>query len=162
MTCSFDSGELVDLLKICGEWANDSASFAEEEYLMDYELLQGILRLGGISRNYHGDYCFVGFPAGDGGGGMFQIDMKFAISAQCEYIEAAWEFIKFAMSEEGLLEYIGPGYCTIYSVLIDEINDAIENKIRTDFEEIEFTSVNALKRLEPISPEIRLRKNAPN
>lgn len=65
-TCSFDSEEYIGLLRECGETSTDFPADISQNYvgLLQFEPLQGYMRLSVISGNYGGEYTFAGMPNG--------------------------------------------------------------------------------------------------
>lgn len=150
-TCSFDSDEFIQLLKLCGEWdstaprQDDITSLSDDDKcLLTPETLGGIHQVSIISQYYSGDFRFVGLPTGDGNGSMFDVNPRFAISNRSEKKDAAWEFIKFAMSEEGRSR-ASLFFSPILSILNDEIDDALENGYDDGIEKVEVSAADVQK-----------------
>ena len=144
-TCDFAS-DYINLLKFCRDWGErETITSLDDQCLFNFENLQGVLRLGVVSRNYNGKYCFAGFPIGNGHGNMFQINLKLAIPQKSMHKEGAWEFIRYSMSEQGQAVNNGPGYSAINSIILQEVDKAIENKLATEYEEYDFTQVDSEK-----------------
>ena len=101
-TCSFDSEEYIGLLRECGETSTDFPADISQNYvgLLQFELLQNFMRLGVISERYGGEYTFVGMPNDETNGSMFSIDLSYAISAQSEHADGAWQLIRRCLGQE--------------------------------------------------------------
>lgn len=145
-TCNFDSEEFIQLLKLCGEWGNADVGYSDEEYLLQYEIIQRWQRLAVISDNYGGDYRFLGLPTGGSDGSMYQIEMKFAVSSQCENKDGAWEFIKFALSREGYeADISNPGFPALTSMIEEDIDSLVKNGYKDEFSDFTYTEEDAAK-----------------
>lgn len=85
-TCSFDSEDYISLLEECAaaasEFGSDSAALYNS--LLQFELLQNLIRVSTISSNYGGDYAYVGAPNETTNGSMFSPDLCFTISSASE------------------------------------------------------------------------------
>lgn len=101
-TCSFDSEEYIGLLRECGETSTDFPADISQNYvgLLQFEPLQGYMRLSVISGNYGGEYTFAGMPNGETNGSMFNIELSYAISAQSKHADGAWQFIRRCLGQE--------------------------------------------------------------
>lgn len=101
-TCSFDSEEYIGLLRECGETSTDFPADISQNYvgLLQFEPLQGYMRLGVISGNYGGEYTFAGMPNDETNGSMFNIELSYAISAQSKHADGAWQFIRRCLGQE--------------------------------------------------------------
>ena len=101
-TCSFDSEEYIGLLRECGETSKDFPADISQNYvgLLQFEPLQGYMRLSVISGNYGGEYTFAGMPNDETNGSMFNIELSYAISAQSKHADGAWQFIRRCLGQE--------------------------------------------------------------
>lgn len=101
-TCSFDSEEYIGLLRECGETSTDFPADISQNYvgLLQFEPLQGYMRLSVISGNYGGEYTFAGMPNDETNGSMFNIELSYAISAQSKHADGAWQFIRRCLGQE--------------------------------------------------------------
>ena len=76
-TCSFNSEDYISLLEECAaaasEFGSDSAALYNS--LLQFELLQNLIRVSTISDNYGGAYAFVGVPNETTTGSMFSPDL---------------------------------------------------------------------------------------
>lgn len=143
----FNSQDFIDLLKFVGKWTGSAAQGEGRRGLFESETISGFLRLAAIRRAYDGDYMFVGFPALNNSCGMYQLNMKFAISAQCAEPEAAWKFISYALSEEGQALNSGPGFPALVSAFYGQMDEAIENGVSTELDVYEYTEEDSNKLL---------------
>ena len=53
-----------------------------------------------MKNNFGEDVTFVGFPTENRNGSVFALDAELAISSKCKNKEAAWEFLKYFLSDE--------------------------------------------------------------
>ena len=151
----FSSQSFINLMQFVEEWTGpatqgeDRPGLFELETtgLFELETISSFLRLAAIRRSYNGDYMFVGFPTLNNSYGMYQLNMKLAISGQCEEKEAAWKFISYALSEQGQALNSGPGFPALASAFYGQMYDAIENGVSTEFEEYEYSQGDADKLL---------------
>ena len=97
-TCDFDNPDFIALLKKCNE---HPSTYPDEP--TPYRCLMDRMYLFGLS-NYSTiknlNLCFVGFPVTGEASGVIMDDLRFAISSQSEYKDAAWEFIRYTLSSE--------------------------------------------------------------
>lgn len=105
-TCSFDSEEFTNMLRLCGEMLKGEDVNAGEAYigprdpaLLKNYILSNLIGIAALNSAYGGDYCFAGYPGAQGSGSMFLIPLRLAITAGANEKQGAWEFIKFALSE---------------------------------------------------------------
>ena len=126
-TCSFDSPEFSAALRMCKDWGQSGGTETlGQRCVLEFENIQDIIRIGAIGELYHDNYCYVGFPTSSGNGSMFELLSCFAISAQGDKQEAAWEFIRFALGNlqpDGLL---GVGIPASQSALDERLQFLIE------------------------------------
>lgn len=106
-TCRFDSEEFLELLEFCGRWGAEEKS--EEDLVLAYESgaaepFTAVLEYGiyvGVPpmTSYADHFYFLGYPTQDGTekGGMFGLELCFAMAAQPSDPEGAWEFLRFVM-----------------------------------------------------------------
>ena len=125
--CSFDSPEFSAALQMCKDWGQSGGTETlGQRCVLEFENIQDIIRIGTIGELYHDNYCYVGFPTSSGNGSMFELLSCFAISAQGDKQEAAWEFIRFALGNlqpDGLL---GVGIPASQSALDERLQFLIE------------------------------------
>lgn len=114
-TCSFDSEEFIKLL----EWVNTFPEEVEysrfdDDYWMEYDslwredkvLLQSVYLSSFVDFKYMrgGTFCapvtYIGYPVSEGTGALLQPDNTFAMSAQSENKEGAWQFIRYFLTDE--------------------------------------------------------------
>lgn len=106
-TCDFANPEFVMMLEQCMKMQPDpnpsseaKGPAVERPSLLFNSLIQSFDAFGGLHNLYGTDYSFVGFPSEDGSGSRFRINTRLSISAGCKHKEAAWEFVRMALSEE--------------------------------------------------------------
>lgn len=139
-SCNFNSEGFMQLLEMCKLYSgntNIKNADVNEEALLMFDTVSNFLRLCVLSKL---DYCFVGFPGAAGNGSMFQLDLKFAISAQSNLQNAAWDFLKFTASEYGQKLDTDSGFSAIQSVLEDDIKYTVKNGIATRTKEYDYSN----------------------
>ena len=145
-TCSFDSEDYISLLEECAaaasEFGSDSAALYNS--LLQFELLQNLIRVSTISSNYGGDYAYVGAPGGMSNGSMFSPDLCFAISGASEHKDAAWQLVRSCLSDEHQQMTL-TSFPTSAGVLDAMINDAVENGVHYYEYEYELDEADAAK-----------------
>ena len=145
-TCSFDSEDYISLLEECAaaasEFGSDSAALYNS--LLQFELLQNLIRVSTISDNYGGDYAYVGAPGGMSNGSMFSPDLCFAISGASEHKNAAWQLVRSCLSEEHQSALSG-GFPASAQALDAMIDDAVANGVHYYEYEYELDKADAAK-----------------
>ena len=145
-TCSFDSEDYISLLEECAaaasEFGSDSAALYNS--LLQFELLQNLIRVSTISSNYGGDYAYVGAPNETTNGSMFSPDLCFAISSASGKKDAAWQLVRSCLSDEHQQMNI-TSFPTSACVLDAMINDAVENGVHYYEYEYELDEADAAK-----------------
>ena len=129
-TCSFDSEDYISLLEECAaaasEFGSDSAALYNS--LLQFELLQNLIRVSTISSNYGGDYAYVGAPNETTNGSMFSPDLCYNISSASEPKDAAWQLVRSCLSEEHQSALSG-GFPASAQALDALIDDAVANGV---------------------------------
>lgn len=145
-TCSFDSEDYISLLEECAaaasEFGSDSAALYNS--LLQFELLQNLIRVSTISDNYGGAYAFVGVPNETTNGSMFSPDLCFAISSASGKKDAAWQLVRSCLSDEHQQMNI-TSFPTSACVLDAMINDAVKNGVHYYEYEYELDEADAAK-----------------
>lgn len=145
-TCSFDNEDYISLLEECAaaasEFGSDSAALYNS--LLQFELLQNLIRVSTISDNYGGAYAFVGVPNETTNGSMFSPDLCFAISSASGKKDAAWQLVRSCLSDEHQQMNI-TSFPTSACVLDAMINDAVENGVHYYEYEYELDEADAAK-----------------
>ena len=145
-TCSFDSEDYISLLEECAaaaaEFGSDSAALYNS--LLQFELLQNLIRVSTISDNYGGAYAFVGVPNETTNGSMFSPDLCFAISCTSGNKDAAWQLVRSCLSDEHQQMNI-TSFPTSACVLDAMINDAVKNGVHYYEYEYELDEADAAK-----------------
>lgn len=132
-TCHFDSDAFVSLLEYAAtypeEYDYDSMTSSEKDMFANGELLLSQAWLSEFSYmrdyvyNMNGPVTFKGFPSSDGvSGSAISPNMQLAISEACPDKEAAWEFVRYFLSDEYQLE----GDQAMWSLSIR--NDVLQKK----------------------------------
>lgn len=145
-TCSFDSEDYISLLEECAaaaaEFGSDSAALYNS--LLQFELLQNLIRVSTISDNYGGAYAFVGVPNETTNGSMFSPDLCFAISSTSGNKDAAWQLVRSCLSDEHQQMNL-TSFPASASVLDAMINDAVKNGVHYYEYEYELDEADAAK-----------------
>lgn len=145
-TCSFDNEDYISLLEECAaaasEFGSDSAALYNS--LLQFELLQNLIRVSTISSNYGGDYAYVGAPNETTNGSMFSPDLCFAISGASEHKDAAWQLVRSCLSDEHQQMTL-TSFPTSAGVLDAMINDAVKNGVHYYEYEYELDEADAAK-----------------
>lgn len=145
-TCSFDSEDYISLLEECAaaasEFGSDSAALYNS--LLQFELLQNLIRVSTISSNYGGDYAYVGAPGSMSNGSMFSPDLCFAISSASGKKDAAWQLVRSCLSDEHQQMNL-TSFPASASVLDAMIDDAVENGVHYYEYEYELDEADAAK-----------------
>ena len=145
-TCSFDSEDYISLLEECAaaasEFGSDSAALYNS--LLQFELLQNLIRVSTISSNYGGDYAYVGAPNETTNGSMFSPDLCFTISSASEHKDAAWQLVRSCLSEEHQSALSG-GFPASAQALDALIDDAVANGVHYYEYEYELDKADAAK-----------------
>lgn len=145
-TCSFDNEDYISLLEECAaaasEFGSDSAALYNS--LLQFELLQNLIRVSTISDNYGGAYAFVGVPNETTNGSMFSPDLCFAISSASGKKDAAWQLVRSCLSDEHQQMNL-TSFPASASVLDAMINDAVKNGVHYYEYEYELDEADAAK-----------------
>lgn len=120
-SCNFKSDEFIKIMEFCDSLENaeepDYENMSDEEmnnYFREQELAIrndkaltaeiGIYDVREYIRqkygNFNEEWCLVGMPSNDGHGARIMLDNCFAVMANSENKEAAWEFINMFFTEE--------------------------------------------------------------
>lgn len=145
-TCSFDNEDYISLLEECAaaasEFGSDSAALYNS--LLQFELLQNLIRVSTISDNYGGAYAYVGAPNETTNGSMFSPDLCFTISSASEHKDAAWQLVRSCLSEEHQSALSG-GFPASAQALDALIDDAVANGVHYYEYEYELDEADAAK-----------------
>lgn len=106
-TCSFDSEGFVELLNWAAEIPEESGVHGPMDFRNE-EVLLNRLTFGSFSdfnikldKLFHTETTFIGFPDTEKTGGLIEeTGVVLAMSARCEEKEAAWEFIRYYLTDE--------------------------------------------------------------
>ena len=122
-TCNFNSDDFIKILEFAKqyptseEYYSQMQDMSDDEYQKKYNDQQAGFRKGNIilERSYFydtgsfyntemgtfgEDVTFIGYPSSDGNGSFINASLEMGISAKSENQEAAWEFIKYFLSDE--------------------------------------------------------------
>lgn len=130
-TCAFDSPEFIQVLEVLGTLPETAPVEDEDAYKNDKILFDRTYSLN--AWEYHNaaqtfgteDVTITGIPLlGDkGNGGMFQAPCPIMVSAQSQYKELIWEYIKLCLNEENQR--------TVYGSMPVHLT-TLEEKLRAD------------------------------
>ncbi|MCR4814989.1 MAG: extracellular solute-binding protein [Lachnospiraceae bacterium] len=117
--CNFDSEEFINTLKWINEYPKEESGIVDEESYYEYRKQQEIALRKNESlfstgylydlREYNSlkqisfgeNVALIGFPGSENNtSGLISADQGFAINAKSEYKDAAFDFIKYFLSEE--------------------------------------------------------------
>jgi len=112
--CNFDSENFIDMLKYAATLPEQFDDSFYDDYYNNYEsqfrdertlLMQCyIYAMRDMTRNINGyfgeDVSFVGFPTQTGNGSVIQETSSFVLSAKSANLDAAWEFVRYYLTEE--------------------------------------------------------------
>ncbi len=169
--CHFDSQEFKDLLEVCNigsneemDWENTSS---REEGIAKGEQLfvQGSLTAEDVSWDnqvFENDASYKGFPSMDQSGGRFEFSNAIAMTSDCSDKEAAWDFMKYLISEEYQGKYLQNLYAvpTRSDVFEEYLNcltatkdgtDKYGNKIKVRNNSVDFDGVSI--KIKPLTNE---------
>lgn len=96
--CMFDSPEFIEYLSMCKKLVTDKKSSGYDDGLLTIWYLTQPQFL--VSN----DWTYVGFPTSKECGSLLESGENLAISTQCKYQDAAWEFLKLFFSKNYQME----------------------------------------------------------
>lgn len=142
--CKFNSPEFLQMLEFAkqfpGEFDWDNYEWTEEDDIIT-RISQGkqMLMTTSIysiedtfynSVYFGGDITYIGYPTSSGNGNSLQLNSSFAMSSSCSNKEAAWEFLRTLLTEEGQTDlYSLP---TNINVFNDKLEEAMTIEYQTD------------------------------
>jgi len=132
-TAQFDSSEFTELLKFANTFPKDWPGYNDP--IWNQNLIstgRQIMQLlpfyyfnhsaGDLRELIGDDIVFKGYPVETGFGNIVNIESGLAITAGCEEIDAAWEFLRMFLTQEGQREriYAGTHLMPVNKVVFDE------------------------------------------
>ncbi len=103
-TARYDSADFIRQLQFCeaqADYVEYTDEIAEKPCLLEFENVQNLVRINGIRNNYKEDFTYIGFPGDGEYGSFFDVDqLHFAISANSDKKDLAWEFIRLALTKK--------------------------------------------------------------
>ena len=103
-TARYDSEDFIRQLQFCetlSDYMEYNDEIAEKPCLAEFEDVQNLVRVNGIRYNYKEDFTYIGFPGDGEYGSFFDVNqLHFAISANSDKKELAWEFIRLALTKK--------------------------------------------------------------
>lgn len=107
-TCDFENSGFIDYLEFIKEtlplnvtvddFDEEGSRFREGETMLSFISLEGFARLARTLEYAGGDAVIVGIPMESKAAAAFMPTCRLAISAKSEHKDAAWEFIKYMMT----------------------------------------------------------------
>lgn len=104
-TAHYDSEAFRRQLQFC-ETIEDRSAYRDGKEpdrlsLIEFEVVQNLVRINGIRNNYKEDFTYIGLPGDGEYGSFFDVDqLHFAISANSDKKDLAWEFIRLALTKK--------------------------------------------------------------
>ena len=118
--CSFDSDGFVKVLEFAKNlsqkskwddfnweevdddyWLNQELAYREDRVLLQAVFLYGYEQYWNLMMGTYGeDITFIGVPTDDRNGSSMTPELELAISSRSKYKDAAWEFLRYFLSDE--------------------------------------------------------------
>lgn len=149
-TCSFDSGEFLELLDFVDQFPEHAAESEDEllEQIRTEKLLLYPTSMNcaiAFQRNqalFGEEVTYIGFPSESGSGTKMMIwGNAFGISEKCEHKEAAWEFLKVLYTSDSRVVDGFPTYKATLEEALDfaawGIYQTDDNGVRTEIPKYE-------------------------
>ena len=103
-TARYDSEDFIRQLQFCetlSDYVEYNDEVAEKPCLVEFEDVQNLVRVNGVRYNYKEDFTYIGFPGDGEYGSFFDVNqLHFAISANSDKKDLAWEFIRLALTKK--------------------------------------------------------------
>ena len=103
-TARYDSADFIRQLQFCeaqADYVEYTDEIAEKPCLVEFEDVQNLVRINGVRYNYKEDFTYIGFPGDGEYGSFFDVNqLHFAISANSDKKDLAWEFIRLALTKK--------------------------------------------------------------
>lgn len=103
-TARYDSEDFIRQLQFCetlSDYVEYNDEVAEKPCLVEFEDVQNLVRINGVRYNYKEDFTYIGFPGDGEYGSFFDVNqLHFAISANSDKKDLAWEFIRLALTKK--------------------------------------------------------------
>lgn len=100
----YDSEDFIRQLQFCetlSDYVEYNDEVAEKPCLVEFEDVQNLVRINGVRYNYKEDFTYIGFPGDGEYGSFFDVNqLHFAISANSDKKDLAWEFIRLALTKK--------------------------------------------------------------
>lgn len=112
--CNFDSPEFIGMLEFAKtlpkELSEDyyedyfnsySSQYREDKTILMEHYFNGFRDVNTLLNGYFGeDVTYIGFPSQSGQGAILMGDNGYALSAKSENLDAAWQFIRYYLTDE--------------------------------------------------------------
>ena len=113
--CNFDSQNFIDMLEFAkslpedlgedyyGEdyWVNYESQYRENRTILSNLYIGNIRNCNYTINGYFGEpVSYIGFPTESGMGSYVMAQDSYAISARSSYVDGAWEFLRYYLTEE--------------------------------------------------------------
>lgn len=128
MESNFSSVDFIELIEEISKHDNAEDNF--ENSLLNQQILNYDDMIYIVKRNYGENYSYIGFPTETGGASDLSIGLRFYMNSTSDNKEAVWEFLRFALSDEGQSYVDGfPVTQSAMEILLDELLKESETKI---------------------------------
>lgn len=121
--CDFNSHNFIEMM----EYAKSLPEQLDEDYynqfwetyesrFRDNRTILSMLSIGyfqglnyNINGNYGEDVAYIGFPTQSGQGSYVNAETSYAISSRSKHVDAAWEFVRYYLTDEYQVESVNWG-----------------------------------------------------
>lgn len=113
---------------------NGESQYRENKTLLYTASIYRISDLNRVINGYFGeDVSFIGFPTDSGQGGVVSIYTSYGISAKSDYIDGAWQFLRYYLTDEyqETLTYDLP---VVKDILDEKAKEALSRPYYTDWQ----------------------------
>ncbi len=146
--CSFDTPEFISVLEYAntlpaeypeGYWDNYDYTLYENMYREEKAILMECYMSNinemkySIKGQFGEDVTFIGFPTAEGNGSVIQLSSNaFAISATSPYMDGAWEFVRYYLTDEYQTGDDFYEFPVVKSAFLEKAKEATEKPYWTD------------------------------
>ncbi len=110
--CNFESQDFIELLEFTAQfpasipenmdWESTESRIAQGRQMLTAAYLYNVEALMWNDASFGAQGCtYIGYPTNNGVGSFMVLDSGFAISASCKNKDAAWQFLRSFVTEEG-------------------------------------------------------------
>lgn len=143
--CNFDSQAFIDLLEFVkmfpsefdwenydyGEYESDQTRIANGKQMLMMTYLSDFWDIQYNMSAFQDKGVFIGFPTSEGVGNVLSLNDGYAISSKCKAPEAAWEFVRYFMTEDYMNTY-GSGFSSNQKIFDAQMKEAMTPQYETD------------------------------